>query len=162
MKAIAAMAKNRVIGAQGKIPWHLPEDFRWFKRATMGGVIVMGRKTYESLGKPLPGRENVVFSRTADIPGVRMVRSIEELLSISFGDRDVWIIGGSDLYAQTLPLCSDLYLSMVNLEPTGDALFPSFESDFEFCEVIESHAEFEVRHYKNSAQSSAAPRAPQR
>lgn len=142
------MAKNRVIGAQGQIPWHLPEDFRWFKRATMGGVIVMGRKTYESLGKPLPGRENVVVSRTADIPGVRMVRSIEELLSISFGDRDVWIIGGSDLYAQTLPFCSDLYLSMVNLAPLGDALFPSFESDFEFCEVIESHAEFEVRHYK--------------
>ena len=114
----------------------------------MGGVIVMGRKTYESLGKPLPGRENVVLSRSADIPGVRMIRSVEELLSISFGDREVWIIGGSDLYGQTLPLCSDLYLSMVNLEPAGDALFPSFESDFEMSEVIESHAEFEVQHYK--------------
>ena len=148
MKAIAAMARNRVIGAQGKIPWHLPEDFRWFKRATMGGVIVMGRKTYESLGKPLPGRENVVLSRTADIPGVRMIRSVEELVSLSFGEREVWIIGGSDLYAQTLSLCSDLYLSMVNLEPTGDALFPSFESDFELNEVVESHAEFQVQHYK--------------
>ena len=71
------MAKNRVIGAHGAIPWHLPEDFRWFKRATMGGVIVMGRKTYESLGKPLPGRENVVLSRSTEISGVRMVRSIE-------------------------------------------------------------------------------------
>jgi dihydrofolate reductase len=148
MKAIAAMAKNRVIGAHGAIPWHLPEDFRWFKRATMGGVIVMGRKTYESLGKPLPGRENVVVSRSTEISGVRMVRSIEELLSISFGDREVWIIGGSDLYAQTLPFCSDLYLSMVNLEPSGDALFPAFETDFELSEVIESHAEFEVQHYK--------------
>ena len=61
MKAIAAMARNRVIGSDGKIPWHLPDDFRWFKRATMGGVVVMGRKTYESLGKPLPGRDNVVM-----------------------------------------------------------------------------------------------------
>lgn len=108
----------------------------------------MGRKTYESLGKPLPGRENVVLSRTADIPGVRMIRSVEELVSLSFGEREVWIIGGSDLYAQTLSLCSDLYLSMVNLEPTGDALFPSFESDFELNEVVESHAEFQVQHYK--------------
>lgn len=147
MKAIAAMAKNRVIGAGGKIPWHLPEDFRWFKRATMGGVVVMGRKTYESLGKPLPGRENVVLSRSAEIPGVRMIRSMDELLGASFGDRTVWIIGGSDLYEQALPFCSDLYLSLVNLEPEGDALFPVFESLFEFKEIIETHPAFEVQHH---------------
>lgn len=113
----------------------------------MGGVVVMGRKTYESLGKPLPGRENVVLSRSAEIPGVRMIRSMDELLGASFGDRTVWIIGGSDLYEQALPLCSDLYLSLVNLEPEGDALFPVFESTFEFQEIIETHPEFEVQHH---------------
>ncbi len=136
-----------MIGSHGKIPWHLPEDFRWFKRATMGGVVVMGRKTYESLGKPLPGRENVVLSRSAEICGVRVIRSMEELLGASFGDRTVWIIGGSDLYEQALPLCSDLYLSLVNLQPEGDALFPVFESLFQFKEVIETHTEFEVQHH---------------
>jgi dihydrofolate reductase len=155
MKAIAAMAKNRVIGAHGKIPWHLPDDFRWFKRATIGGVVVMGRKTYESLGKPLPGRENVVLSRSAEIPGVRMIRSMEQLLSESFGEREVWIIGGSDLYAQALPFCTDLYLSLVDLEPEGDALFPAFESAFELREIIESHPEFKVQHYTNHTRLGA-------
>ena len=109
----------------------------------------MGRKTYESLGKPLPGRENVVLSRSAEIPGVRMIRSMEELLCESFGDRDVWIIGGSDLYAQALPFCSDLYLSLVDLEPEGDALFPAFELVFELKGIIESHPGFKVQHYTN-------------
>lgn len=147
MKAIAAMARNRVIGSKGRIPWHLPEDFRWFKRATLGGVVVMGRKTFESLGKPLPGRDNVVISATRDFPGVENVRSIEAFLGRQNPDRAVWVIGGSQIYAALLPYCSDLYLSLVDMEPTGDALFPVFEHDFEFVQVTESHPGFEVRHY---------------
>ena len=79
MKAIAAMARNRVIGAEGKIPWHLPEDLKFFKRTTLGHVILMGRKTYESLGRPLPGRENWVVSRTGDFPGVKVFRDLSEI-----------------------------------------------------------------------------------
>jgi dihydrofolate reductase len=147
MKAIAAMAENRVIGLGGRIPWHLPEDFQWFKRMTLGGLVIMGRKTFESLGKPLPGRHNVVVSRTASLEGVTMVRTIQEVRD-QFGDRpDCWIIGGAELYAQTLRDCTDLYLSLVIGNPPGDAFFPSFEADFEAPETIESKAGFSILHY---------------
>jgi dihydrofolate reductase len=125
MKAIAAMAENRVIGRGGRIPWHLPEDFRWFKRATMGGVVVMGRKTFDSLGRPLPGRENVVVSRMmAESDGVRVVRDVGEITDAAFPGREVWVIGGAELYSALLPSCSDLFLSEVRGHFDGDAFFP--------------------------------------
>jgi dihydrofolate reductase len=150
MKAIAAMARNRVIGWNGQIPWHIPEDFRWFKRATLGGIVVMGRKTFESLGKPLPGRQNVVISSTREFPGVENVGSVDAFLSQNYSGNEVWVIGGSQIYAELLPHCSDLYLSLVYKEPQGDAFFPPFENTFEFVEVTESHPEFEVRHYRRT------------
>lgn len=160
MKAIAAMARNRVIGAGGQIPWHLPEDFKWFKRATMGGVVVMGRKTFESLGKPLPGRRNVVISRELNIPGVDIFRSIDDFLTHSFAPAPVWLIGGGELYASLLPHCSDLYLSMVDKEPPGDAFFPPFEQDFELNEIVERHPGFEVHHYRRSTHKETPKTAP--
>lgn len=149
MKAIAAMARNRVIGANGSIPWHLPEDFRWFKKMTLGGVVVMGRKTFESLGRPLPGRRNVVVSSSATIEGVELLRSLDEFDEASYDAAPVWIIGGANVYAQTLPRCSDLYLSIVDAVPPGDAFFPEFESYFSLPEVVARHEGFEIHHYRN-------------
>jgi dihydrofolate reductase len=148
MKAIAAMARNRIIGAAGAIPWHLPEDFRWFKRATLGGVVVMGRKTFESLGKPLPGRRNVVISNSARFDGVEMLPSFEALDEAVFAPDPVWIIGGALLYESALSSCSDLFLSLVDAEPAGDTVFPPFEHLFQLDSVLERHPGFEVRHYR--------------
>src|SRR3954466_1550009 len=100
------MSLNRVIGAGNKIPWHLPEDFKWFKKMTSGHVIVMGRKTFESIGKPLPNRTTIVLSRNSfSYPDVHTIGSIEELPALVAG-REVFICGGAQLYAQALPLCS--------------------------------------------------------
>ena len=129
-KAIAAMSENRVIGAGNKIPWHLPEDFRWFKERTTGQVIVMGRKTFESIGRALPNRETVVLSRAGFAhPGVRTVGSLAEI-DPAREAREVFICGGAQIYEQALPLCSDLFLTVVQREVEGDAFFPKFE-DFE-------------------------------
>ena len=156
MKAIAAMARNRVIGAGGKIPWHLPEDFRWFKRATLGGVVVMGRMTFESLGKPLPGRRNVVVSRTAKFEGVEMLPDFEALDESVYDTAPVWIIGGGVLYECALPFCSDLFLSVLEAEPAGDTFFPPFEHLFDFESVVESYPGFEVRHYRRNRSNAVA------
>ncbi len=153
MKAIAAMSENRVIGVHGRIPWHLPADFKWFKRATMGGVIVMGRKTFESLGRPLPGRENVVVSRTMqDCAGVQIIRDIDAVSDAAFPGREVWVIGGGELYRAILPRCSDLFLSEVRGFHEGDAFFPSIDGLFVEEQVVEEHPEFRVVHYVRSGQ----------
>ena len=129
-KAIAAMAENRVIGNGPKIPWHLPEDFKFFKTTTMGHVIVMGRATFESIGRPLPGRETIVVSRSGfAYAGVRTVRSLDEI-DVNADERDVFICGGAQIYSVALPLCSELLLTHVKREVEGDVFFPPFESMF--------------------------------
>ncbi|RYD83727.1 MAG: dihydrofolate reductase [Verrucomicrobiaceae bacterium] len=145
------MSLNRVIGRANKIPWHLPEDFRWFKQCTTGQVILMGRKTFESLGKPLPNRTNVVVSRSAEFPGVEIVRDLKAFDPKAYGDREVWVIGGAEIYSQLLPKCSDLYLTVVQREVEGDAYFPEFEPMFEFVKVELTQPEFEVRHYRRAS-----------
>ncbi|MCE9610592.1 MAG: dihydrofolate reductase [Chthoniobacter sp.] len=150
MKAIAAMSLNRVIGRAGQIPWHLPEDFRWFKRVTTGHVVLMGRKTYESIGKPLPDRTNIVLTRRpAEITGVTVLHDLSALSESSYAPREIFVIGGADLYQQLLPKCRELYLSVVQREVEGDAFFPPFEDRFELLDVPLRAAEFEVRHYRN-------------
>jgi len=142
--AIAAMAENRAIGKDGALPWRLPEDFKWFQRATWGGVLVMGRKTFESIGKPLPGRETIVLSRSApDIPEVRVIADPAELEALP-DDRTVWIAGGAEIYRRLLPRCQNLYLSRVRREVDGDAFLPPFEDDFAFETVLEEHDGFAV------------------
>ncbi len=149
MKAIAAMSENRVIGLAGRIPWHLPEDFKWFKKATMGGVVVMGRKTFESLGRPLPGRENVVVSRTlSERDGISVVRDARLISDAAFPGREVWLIGGAELYATLLPLCSELFLSEVRGCFDGDAFFPETKGLFVAGEAVETHPEFRVVRYR--------------
>lgn len=150
-QAIAAMADNRVIGCGSKIPWHLPEDFKWFKKMTTGQVIVMGRKTFESIGKALPHRETIVLSRRdLEIPGVRVVGSLAEI-PIDKETRQVFICGGAEVYALALPLCSDLYLTHVKRTVAGDVFFPVFEDRFVSAGQIMETPDFEVIHYKNRA-----------
>src|SRR5512136_1133381 len=148
-KAIAAMSLNRVIGAGNKIPWHLPEDFKWFKRMTTGQVIVMGRKTFESIGKPLPNRETIVLSRSEfSHPGVRVAGDLAQI-DLSRETREVFICGGAEIYRQALPLCSDLYLTLVKREVEGDVFFPPFEHQFAWVGRLFDSPEFQIDHYQN-------------
>lgn len=148
-KAIAAMSLNRVVGADNKIPWHLPEDFKWFKQMTTGHVIVMGRKTFESIGKPLPDRETIVLSRSQfSHPGVRVASGLDEAAALA-GERQVFICGGAQIYAQALPFCSDLYLTLVKREVEGDAFFPPFEDQFALVEELRDTPAFKILHYRN-------------
>lgn len=154
MIAIAAMSQNRVIGCGGKIPWHLPEDFKWFKKTTMGHVLVMGRKTFESIGKPLPGRLTIVLShKEFRRPGVHWISDLAELnhLPPDLRDRDLFICGGAQVYAATLPLCSQLYLTLVKRAVEGDAFFPPFEDRFGLAETILDGPEFSILRYRQEA-----------
>jgi dihydrofolate reductase len=153
--AIAAMSENRVIGYQGKIPWHISEDFRWFKHKTMGGTLIMGRKTFESIGKPLPGRETVVLTSGSVSPGVKIchdLSSLDETLAQPY-----WICGGAEIYRQLLVKCDLLYLTRVKLTVPGDAFFPSFfEDDFELNQTIHENGQFRVERWINKKSQDPA------
>ena len=143
------MSLNRVIGNGNQIPWHLPDDFKWFKATTTGHVIVMGRKTFESIGRPLPNRETIVLSRSAfSFPGVKTISSLEELPMLA-GDKQIFICGGAQIYEQTLSLCSELFLTLVKREVEGNAFFPKFEDKFELAEEIRDTPEFKILRYRN-------------
>jgi dihydrofolate reductase len=136
---IAAIGRNRVIGAGADIPWHLPADQQRFKRLTMGRPLVMGRKTHESIGRPLPGRRNIVVSRRAGhlAPGCEVARSFEQALAMA-GDGEVFVIGGAELYQAALPVADRLYLTFVELAPEGNVLFPAYNpADWEEIERME-------------------------
>jgi dihydrofolate reductase len=134
---IVAMAQNRVIGRNNKLPWYLPNDLKYFKQVTMGLPIVMGRKTYESIGKPLPGRTNIVVTRNESwsMDGVKVVHSLEQAFELAAsiaeidGRDEVMIIGGDQLYQSALPLVDRIYLTEVHAEVEGDAYFPDFDRD---------------------------------
>ncbi|SDK40694.1 dihydrofolate reductase [Billgrantia gudaonensis] len=132
---IAAVARNGVIGVEGQLPWYLPEDLKFFKRMTQGKPLVMGRKTFQSIGRPLPGRLNIVVTRADDFhhDGVRVCHDIESALALA--DRqatidaaeEIMVMGGGEIYAQALPLASRLYLTEVDVEVEGDARFPALD-----------------------------------
>ena len=174
------MSENRVIGQGNRIPWHLPEDFKWFKKMTTGQIVVMGRKTFQSIGKPLPNRTTIILSRTNfQYPGVRTISDLSEIVETERGleaasrtsddaaskrpegrapmdlknpdmaHRHVFICGGAQVYEQALPLCSDLYLTLVKRVVEGDAFFPPFENQFELVEEILDCPDFKIFHYKN-------------
>jgi dihydrofolate reductase len=133
---IVAMARNRVIGKDNTMPWHLPEDLRYFKRVTLGKPVIMGRNTYESIGKPLVQRPNIIVSRNPDyrVDGATVVQSLDAALALGAAllrdagpDSELMIIGGAQIYAQALPLAQRLYLTEVHAEPAGDASFPQFD-----------------------------------
>lgn len=143
-KAIAAMSENRVIGNGGAIPWHLPKDFKWFKTKTTGDVLVMGRKTYESIGGALPGRETYVFSRQArELPDAHCFTDLSALDHLKT-KKTIWIAGGAEIYRQTLDRCEELYLTRVHRTVEGDALFPKFEDRFTLNSIIEKNDDFTI------------------
>jgi len=128
---IAAMDRNHLIGNKNQLPWHLPADFAHFKSVTMGKPIVMGRKTFESIGKPLPGRTNIVLSRNPDIhfDGVVCVSNFEQAVAVVPDAEEIMIIGGSAIYEMLLPLVNRMYLTYVDAGIKGDAWFPMFEEN---------------------------------
>ncbi|NVK23423.1 MAG: type 3 dihydrofolate reductase [Gammaproteobacteria bacterium] len=125
---IAAMANNRVIGKDNDMPWHMPADLAHFKRVTLGKPVIMGRKTYESIGRPLPGRQNIVITRNSDwhCEGVDVVSSPEQALAKVSDAEEVMVIGGGNIYQQFLPLANKLHLTFIDLDVDGDTKFPDW------------------------------------
>ncbi len=126
---LVAMAKDRVIGVNNALPWHLPADLKHFKALTMGHHIVMGRKTYESIGKPLPGRTSVVVTRNADFsaPGVHVASSLDAAIAACGDDAEIFVIGGADIYRQAITIADRIYLTEIDADIIGDAHFPEFD-----------------------------------
>lgn len=137
---LVAMASNRVIGRGNALPWHLPEDLKHFKALTMGHSIMMGRKTYESIGKPLPGRRNIIITRQKNyhVDGANVVRTIDDALQLCYEDKvnrnECFIIGGAELFQQTLALCHRMYITEIQQSFKGDTFFPEFNSN-EWVEI---------------------------
>jgi len=131
---IAAMANDRVIGKDNDMPWHMPADLKHFKQVTMGKPVIMGRKTYESIGRPLPGRTNIVITRNLDwkIDGVEVVNSPENALELLQDVEEVMVIGGGNIYQQFLPKADCLYLTFIDLEVEGDTRFPDWKQNAEW------------------------------
>ena len=125
---IAALARNRTIGAGNKMPWHLPEDLKRFRQLTTGHRVIMGRKTFESIGRPLPNRTNIIVTRSTSfaVVGCTIVHTLEEAFAAGPPDTMAFVIGGGDIYAQTLDRAAKMYLTEIDAEIAGDAFFPAF------------------------------------
>ncbi|MFI3321726.1 MAG: dihydrofolate reductase [Rikenellaceae bacterium] len=126
---IVAIAKNRVIGKDNSLIWHISEDLRYFKRITTAHTIIMGRKSYESIGRPLPNRRNIVVSRNSDYSaaGCECVTSIESAIELCKDEQEIFIIGGGEIYKSTLPLADKLYITEVKHDYEGDTFFPEID-----------------------------------
>lgn len=138
LNLIAAVSRNGVIGARGTLPWHLPEDFKYFKETTLGHAVIMGRKTFESIGKPLPHRRNIVVSRGLSVIGERLVGMVGGHLTVCSSlsmaiviaretDPTPFVIGGAALYAEALPLVDRMFITEVHRDVDGDVLFPKLD-----------------------------------
>jgi dihydrofolate reductase len=144
---VVAVADNGVIGRHGGLPWHLPDDLKFFKSVTMGKPMLMGRRTFESIGRPLPGRRNIVLtSATPELPtGVERVASLEAALALVADVAELCVIGGATLYAQTLPQAQRLYLTRVHASVEGDVRFPPWIAS-EWRELDRSEHPADARH----------------
>ena len=141
LSIVVAMDDNRLIGSNNQLPWHLPADLAYFKKLTTGKSILMGRKTYDSIGRPLPNRRNIVITRNVEIsiPGCEVISSIESALEITKGDKEVMVIGGASLCKQLLPKINRLYITKIDGEFEGDVFFPEYD-DISWHQVsCESH-----------------------
>jgi len=149
---IVAMANNRVIGKENRLPWHYSSDLKAFKRLTLGSTIIMGRKTYESIGKPLPGRDNFILSRTTEPSshgGVRFFSGLDDALE-QVKTPDCFIIGGAKLYAETMDRVDAIWLTRINADFDGDAYYPEIPSSFEKIEksVLQEEPKLELIRYE--------------
>lgn len=143
---IAAVAENRVIGNKNTIPWHLPEDFKYFKEATLGKTVVMGLNTFNSIGgKPLPGRKHVILNKDQNyipLENCVVAHSVEEAIELTKNESEVMICGGASVYSQFLPLAQRLYLTYVHATPEGDTYFPEFDrSEWKEVKRIDNKAD---------------------
>lgn len=135
-KAVAAMAANRVIGRNGRMPWHFPEDMEFFRKVTWGHPVIMGRRTWESLSGPLKNRRNIVLSRSLPaVEGAEVIRHPDEIDALGLAGT-VFVIGGSDIYRLLLPRCSELYLTVLHEPAEGDTFFPPFEDAFTLADTL--------------------------
>ncbi len=154
--AIVAMTPSRVIGREGALPWNLPEDLRLFRQKTMGHSILMGRRTWESIGRPLPGRQSLVLSRDPDFAlsappeEARVIRSLDELDRIDVLHPEIMIIGGARIYELALPLTTTLWVSRLKREHEGDAFFPPFEHLFPPPTLMGSFNGFDLHLYRRA------------
>jgi dihydrofolate reductase len=126
---LAAVARNGVIGRDNGLPWRLPEDLKRFKTLTLGHPVIMGRRTFDSIGRALPGRENIVVTRAReyDAPGCRVVHSLGAALSAAAGADEAFVIGGAEIYALALPLARRLYMTEIDADVEGDTVFPEYD-----------------------------------
>ncbi len=141
LSIIAAMARNRVIGRDNRLPWRLPADWRRFKRLTMGHHLIMGRKTFESIGRPLPGRISIVLTgrRSYAPAGVQVAASLEDALRFAQGDNEVFVGGGAGVYRQTLNLADRMYLTLLPDDFEGDTYFPRYDESHWEVRRMEVH-----------------------
>jgi dihydrofolate reductase len=156
MKAIVAMTRDRVIGKNNKIPWRLAGEQKWFKEVTMGHPILMGRKTFESIGRPLPGRRNLVVTRAGKFAGVEVIHDLTgfDPRLYEAGGKEIFVIGGAQIYKAFLDRCDTIYATIIKKEYPGDAYFPEFESEFTLSETIRTTPDFDVFRYKRRSQSA--------
>jgi dihydrofolate reductase len=158
LHAIVAMSENRAIAFEGKMPWHLPLEYRWFKHKTMGGAMIMGRKTCEAIGRTLPGRVTYVLSRHAgECLGATCYADIDQLHAQLPDGQPAWVVGGAEIYRQLLPHCDFLYLSRIRKTTPGDVFFPPFEDQFNLDQVIHENADFRVERWLRHGATGAAP-----
>ncbi len=143
---IVAMAKNRVIGKNNKVPWNIPDELLHFKKLTTGNTVIMGRKTFESIGKPLLHRNNIVISTSLPpTKGIDVCASIDEgIMKAKMYGKDIFIIGGAQIYEQTISLAGKMFISYVKKEYDGDAFFPEFDENDWHIEKKEDHSEYEM------------------
>jgi dihydrofolate reductase len=148
IKAIVAVSLNGVIGKNGDLPWRIPGELKWFKKITMGHIIVMGRKTWDSLPGVLPGRENwVLSSKSIEHEGIQVFKKFEEVIKAA-GNRTIFIIGGGQVYSSLLEKCNELYVTEVQqVIKDGDAFFPTFKDGFSAVETLEENEEFTIKRW---------------
>jgi dihydrofolate reductase len=161
---IAALARNRVIGIHNRLPWRLPADLKFFRRTTLGHAVIMGRKNYESIGRPLPQRRNIVLSTDPgyQAPGCEVRHSLAAALAAAGDDPEIFIIGGANLYAQAMPLAERMYLTLIEAEFDGDAWFPEYDEK-EWREIArEEHAPDADNPYRFSFLTLQRTRRPAR
>jgi dihydrofolate reductase len=160
---LAAVGANLVIGRAGDMPWHLPPDLAHFKATTMGHTMVMGRKTYDSIGRALPGRRTVVITRQQGwhAPGVEVAHSLAEALALA-GPTEVFVVGGSEVYRQAMPFADQMMLTEIEQSPQGDIFFPTFEPDHWHEIARERHEGFAFVTYQRTlrGQTSSSPTVP--
>jgi dihydrofolate reductase len=167
LSLIVAVAENGCIGVENKLPWHLPEDLKRFREITRGHPVIMGRKTFESIGRPLPQRQNIVITRdpSYSAPGIQAVTSLEQAIELASATnpREIFVIGGAEIYRLAFPRADRLYLTVVHLEVRGDAFFPEWSSLSRQLAAIPGAGDWQedFREKHRSTQSGQADQAGQ-